>query len=116
MIPNMSDLKDALLRVTQHVYHGFAMLEEDQYILWSEDGSGMVQRGDGMTLEQAIEGTIDYFTKQEYDPNVQRIQDEINGINLAWRFDGMDYEQETGYWHYSWIWQVATGWQRNPQG
>ena len=56
--------------------------------------------------EQAIEGTIDYFTRTEYDPNFEKIQEVLSEAEISYRLNSVQYEDETGYIHYEWVFQV----------
>jgi hypothetical protein len=63
-----------------------------------------------MMQEQAIEGTIDYFTKTENDPNVQKIQDALNdGGTSHGDLNSVQYEDDTKFIHYEWTFSVS-GW------
>jgi nucleosome binding factor SPN SPT16 subunit len=52
-------------------------------------------------------GTIDYFTKTEFDPIVETIQEKLNSIDIAWRLNSVQYEKDTGYIHYEWAWEMV---------
>lgn len=103
----LSDISTALLTVTSNVYHYTALEQSDQYIVWAEDGQADALWADGKMQEQVITGTIDYFTKTENDANVASIQEALNSIDLSWSFSSLQYEDETGYLHYEWIFEVA---------
>lgn len=102
----MNLIKEALLTVTPHVYHNFAQKKADKYIVWAEDGQGDSLHGDNGMVEQVIQGTIDYYTKDEKDPNVKRIQDALTAHEIAFRLNSIQFEEETGYAHYEWVWEV----------
>lgn len=106
---NLDEIKDALLTVGVPVSRYTAFEQPDNYIVWAEDNQADSVWADGKMQEQAIEGTIDYFTKTENDPNVQKIQDSLNNGNISWRLNSVQYEEDTKYIHYEWTYQV-TGW------
>ena len=54
-----------------------------------------------------INGTIDLFTKQEYDPWVQEITRALEDAEITCRIESIQYEDETGYIHYEWHFEVA---------
>ena len=54
-----------------------------------------------------ISGTIDLFTKQEYDPWVQEITRALEDAEITCRIESIQYEDETGYIHYEWRFEVA---------
>ena len=103
----LSDIKNALLTVVPDVFHYYARNKPDKYIVWAEDGQSDELLGDDCMVEQEIQGTIDYFTKTEYDPNFAKIQQALNGIDIAWRLNSIQYEEETGYIHYEWVFEVV---------
>ena len=100
-------VRDAMLTVMDNVGHYEAMNKEDKYIVWAEDGEGDSVHGDGHKLEQVIQGTIDYFTKTDGDENIDKIQDALDEEKISYYLSSVQYEDETGYMHYEWIWEVA---------
>lgn len=106
----LRDLGLALKKVVPNCYHYTATKQSDKYIVWAEDNQADAVWADGKMQEQTIEGTIDYFTKMEYDPNVSLIQDALNDGNISWRLNSIQYEDDTRFIHYEWVFQVS-GWQ-----
>lgn len=104
---NLNVVKDALLTVGVPVSHFTAIKKPDQYIVWAEAAPGEILRSDNKTTKQAIAGTIDYFTKIENDPNVEKIQKAINDAEISWELYSIQYEEDTKYIHYEWLWEVA---------
>ena len=104
------DLRDLLLEIYNEydipVYHYFKAGTEDKYIVWAEDSEGSSSYADDKKENQSIQGTIDYFTKTEYDPIVQVIQDKLNSADISWRLNTILYEQDTGYIHYEWTFEI----------
>lgn len=103
----LSTVKTALLTVMQKVYH-FAAPQDatGDYIVWAEDNQADAVWADGQMQEQAIEGTVDYFTKTEYDTTVDTIQNSLSAGGIAWRLNSIQREADTGYIHYEWLFQV----------
>ncbi len=102
----LNSIPTALLTVTSNVFHYEAKQKPDKYIVWAEDGTAGSFHTDNKVKSQVITGTIDYFTKAEYDPNVDDIQTALNGINLAWKLNSIQHEDDTGYIHYEWTFEV----------
>ena len=100
-------VKDALLTVSENVGHYEAIEKKDKYIVWAEDMEGESVHGDGKKVEQSIQGTIDYFTKEDEDPMADKIQEALTKADIPFRLSSVQYEEETGYIHYEWIWEVA---------
>ena len=104
---NLNDLSTALLTVSQSVYHYHALNKEVPYIVWAEDGAGDAVIADDHVTEQTIIGTVDYFTHQENDPNFDKIQQALNSIDISWRLNSVQYEDDTKIIHYEWAWELA---------
>ena len=105
----LTDLRDALLEVTQDTFHYEATHKPDKYIVWAEDTEADSLNADDRKEEQVIQGTIDYFTKTEYDANVKLIQEKLNSIEISWRLNSIQYEEDTKFIHYEWIFELEGG-------
>jgi hypothetical protein len=106
----LTDLRDLLLTVFSSlgvpVFHYYATQQSDKYIVWAEDGEADSTSGDNKKIDQVLQGTIDYFTKTEFDPNFQVIQEKLNSAEISWRLNSIQYEEDTGYIHYEWVWEL----------
>lgn len=98
-------IRDALLTVSKDVYHFEASKKKDKYIVWAEDGEGNSGHADNKK-NQVIQGTIDYFTKDDADPVVEEIQEALELYEISYKLNSVQYEDETEYIHYEWIWEV----------
>ena len=77
-------------------------------MVWQEQGEGDSLEADNRKVEQVISGTIDYFTKQEFDKTVDAIQEILDGAdNIGWALTSVMYEDETNLIHYSWNWELS---------
>lgn|GEM_PF-1169869 len=107
----LKNLKKELVSIGQShnikVCHFFNDNPKGNFIVWSEDDTTRAF-GDGLAVQKAVQGTVDYFTKTEYDPVVDEIDDALQGVDLAFLDGGptIDYETTTGYIHYQWIFEV----------
>lgn len=90
--------------VTQAVSHG-QRLKSSRYFVWQEDGSNDLGANDGHA-EGAVQGTTDLFTKQEFDPWAEELEQSFNLRGIAWYLNSVQYEEDTGFWHYEWVWEV----------
>ena len=97
----------ALLTVGVPVSHYTATKKPNKYIVWAEDGQVDSVWAEGRMQEQVIQGTIDYFTKTENDPNVIAIQDALNSAEISFRLNSVQYEDETKYIHFEWLFEVV---------
>lgn len=100
------DLGHALMTVGVPVYHLGAHEQTDQYIVYAEDGQADSLWADGKMQRQAIQGTIDYFTKAEFDPIIKEIQKALNGAGVSWRLNSIQYEDSTRYQHHEWVFEI----------
>lgn len=103
---SLDDLKNALLTVTDKVGHYEGFKKSDQYIVWAEDGQAAAGYTDNRMSSQVITGTVDYFTKTENDPNFGKIQLALNSIDIAWRLNSIQYEDDTKFIHYEWVFEL----------
>lgn len=104
---SLQRVKQALLTVSDRVYHHHALKQNPPYIVWGETGGGSQQNADNYLNEQAIQGTIDLYTKKEDDPLVDGIQAALADARISFYFESADYEDETEYLHYQWIFEVS---------
>ena len=103
----LQSLKTLLLAIGPPVFRYFATGQTGSYIVWAEDGEGDAVHADGRKVERAITGTIDYFTKTENDPVVKQIEDVLDSDDgISWYLNSVQYEQDTGYIHFEWVWEV----------
>ena len=102
---NIYKVRDAMLTVTPDVSHFEATEKKDKYIVWAEDGEGTSGHANNKK-EQIPQGTVDYFTKEDADPAVERIQEAFEDYGISYKINSVQYEEETGYIHYEWVWEV----------
>ena len=91
--------------VTDAVSH-CERLQSDRYFVWQEDSRNDLVVGD-RHAEKAVEGTTDLYTQQEFDPWADEFEEKLDADGcIAWRLNSYQYEAETGFHHYEWVWQV----------
>ena len=100
-------IKEALLRVDVEVFHYYALHQSDRYVVWAEDGEGAELAADNRKIGQVLSGTIDFFTRTENDPAIVEIQMALENAEISYYLNSVQYEEETGYIHYEWRWEVA---------
>ncbi|MCI7301837.1 MAG: hypothetical protein SOR93_03510 [Clostridiales Family XIII bacterium] len=100
-------VEQALLTVTDQVFHYEKMGDMERYIVWAEDSEGSSVEADNYKIEQSIQGTIDLFSKIENDPWIEEIQKALNKARVSFYLNSVQYEEETGYIHYEWVWEVT---------
>lgn len=90
------------------VYHYLRPQLKAPFCVWQEDAENGSLEADLNKEEQAISGTVDLFTKLEYDPLNDAIQGALNTIeNCAWSLNSVQYEEDTELIHYEWSFTVA---------
>lgn len=102
-------LRNALMSVGVPVSRYFASEKPNQYIVWAEDGQADSLSGDNQMVAQTITGTVDYFTKTEDDPVFRKIQKALNSCDVSWRLSSIQYEEDTEFIHFEWVWEVTNG-------
>lgn len=91
--------------VTDAVSHG-GRLKSDRYFVWQEDGEHPLY-ADSCRGERVVTGTTDLFTKQEFDPWADAFSSALDSASgICWRLESVQFEEETGFWHYEWVWEV----------
>ncbi len=107
IISKLNVVKEALLKVSENVGHYEAFKQEDQYIVWAESGEGGSLEADDKKEHQPIQGTIDYFTKTDMDPQIDEIQEMLRQSCISFYLNSVQYEEETGFIHYEWVFEVT---------
>jgi hypothetical protein len=101
----LADIGNALKSVTTNCHHYKAHKQTNRYIVWAEDGQANAGYGDNKMTTQVITGTVDYFTREEYDDNFDKIQSALNSLNIGWQLNSIQFEDDTGFIHYEWVWE-----------
>lgn len=94
-----------LASISDYSYHYWRSAPKGvkAYIIWAEDEEAASLNGDNHKREQGLHGTIDYFTKTEFDAVVDSIQDGLDGLeNVSWRLNSVQYEDDTTFIHHEW--------------
>ena len=91
--------------VTDAVSHA-QRLQSDRYFVWQEDGSNDLEANNAH-MELAVTGTTDLFTKREFDPWAAQFESELSTAGIAWYLNSVQYEEDTGFYHYEWVWEVV---------
>lgn len=97
--------------VGDNVHHYWRPKMQAPFCVWAEDGEDSSLDADNQKAEQAISGYVDYYTKTEYDPALDAVQDVLHSLAavmpFGWWLDSVQYEDDTNLIHYQWIWSVA---------
>ena len=101
-------IRDMLVGILPNAtFHYFRNVKKNRYIIWAEDGEENSHHADNRKQIQQVTGTIDLFTKDEFDPVVDQIQSGLDGLGVGWELNSVQYEDETTLIHYEWIFRVV---------
>lgn len=104
---NIKQIADVLTGITGlEVGHYEYLGDSDSYCVWAEDAEYSSVEADNYKNEQAVQGTIDYFTKTEFDSMVDSIQSALKTAKISFYLNSTQYEDETQLIHYEWVWTV----------
>lgn len=104
----LRQMGEAFAAVTENACHYFRPVTAFPALIWAEDGEADSFNADNHKACQNITGTVDLFTKTEFDPLLDDVQAALEGLGVAWRLESVQYEDETNAIHYEWTWEVAT--------
>lgn len=113
MLSSLEQVMNALLTVTEEVYHYTAPEDSTRYIVWAEDLEVASLEADNWKPGQTIEGTIDLYTKTEDDAWVIDIPNALNAAKIGWALNSVQYEDETRFIHHEWLFRVLQGYGDN---
>ena len=77
------------------------------YAVWAEDSEAESFHADNRKGEQVISGSLNYFTKREYDSVIDDIQDCLDVNRVGWSLASVQYEPDTNLIHYEWRWEIG---------
>ena len=103
-LTRLKQLHDAMPVV---MHHYGAHRPAAPYGVWAEDGD-VSPGADNVRSTVILSGTTDYFTKQEFDPNVDAIQAIFDAAGwISAQINSVQYEDDTGLVHYEWAWEAV---------
>ena len=86
---------------------GWSKAPSGDYGVFAPDGANDLYAED-LHAETALEGTVDYFTRDASDAPVAAIEAALESVEtLAWYLNSVQYESDSGYIHYEWVFQDA---------
>lgn len=101
----LESLRQGFTALGGNVYHHHRSDMEFPCIVWAEEGADALN-ADGNAAEQALRGTLDYFTSNDIDPMIDSIQATLHSMELAWELNSIQFEETTGLIHWEWTWEV----------
>lgn len=105
----LRQMGEAFAELTDSCFHYWRPVKDVPCLIWYEQGEIESFHADNRKQSQAISGIVDLFTKTEFDPLADAVQDKLDAMGLTWSYtEGANYEPETGLIHHQWTWEVAT--------
>ena len=93
--------------VTTAVSHG-RRLKSERYFVWTEEDRQDLE-ANNRHAEKAQRGRTSLYTKLEFDPWKEAFEQSLNASGVAWKLNSTQFEEDTGFWHYEWLWAVRYG-------
>ena len=88
-------------------YAAWSKAPSGDYGVYTPDGANDLE-ADDTHAEQAITGTVDYFTRTDGTAVKAAIETALDTVvGLAWRLESVQYESDTGYLHFEWAFEAA---------
>lgn len=103
----LKQIGTTLAALTTNCYHYYRPVQKFPAIIWAETGEENSFHSDNSKSEQRIIGTVDCFTRTEFDGLLDDIQSAFNALGLTWKLTTVQYETETKLIHYTWDWGVV---------
>lgn len=105
----LRQMGEAFATVTANCFHYWRPVTDVPCLIWAESGEENPFYVNNHKAEQNIVGTVDLFTKSEFDPLVDDVQNVLDDLGVTWSLSSVMYEDETKMIHYTWDWGVAFG-------
>lgn len=91
----------------QFAFAAWSKAPSGDYGVYTPDGATDLE-ADDQHAEKAITGTVDYFTRSDGGTEKALIETALDGVEgLAWSLNSVQYENDTGYLHLEWAFEVA---------
>lgn len=98
-------ITDAIASLEDHGYEfahfAWSHAPEGDYGTWGEDTGNEFKVGN-VVAEQVMNGFLDFFTRDDSGMPQYDIQNAMTEAGVVWHLDAVQYENDTGYIHYTW--------------
>lgn len=102
----LDDLKAALDATGYSFAHfGWSKAPDGDYGVYAEDSSNDLH-ADNRHAEHAVQGTVDYFTRDDSGAAKIVIEAALESIPCAYYLNSTQFEEDTGFIHYEWVFEV----------
>lgn len=72
------------------------------------DGQADAVWADNRMKAQAIEGTVDLFTRGSGEDAAKAVQSAMGECGVSWRLNSIQYEEDTGLRHFEWVFRTES--------
>lgn len=103
---DVNDIVSALAQQYPTTAYGWKNQTKATYIVVSDEGTDALW-ADGKLSEAKNAGTVDLFTKKADGSTKAATEAVLNGLDLSYYLNSVQYEEDTGYIHYEWVWEAA---------
>ena len=93
------------LPFAHHAWAKDATVLKHDHGVWAEDDENDLCAGT-IHVEKVIQGAIHYFTRDDTEAPRTTIETALNTGEIAWYLNTIQYEEDTGFIHYEWIFEV----------
>lgn len=76
------------------------------YGVYGEDDE-IALYADNKRAEAVLQGTIDYYTRDDSGTPKSTIETALDSYNIPYRVESIQFENDTGYIHYEWVFEVV---------
>lgn len=83
--------------------------DDDDYGAYFLDGQEALTTGQGAASEKMLTGYIDYYTKDPSETPKNTIETALDALGCYWQLESVQFENESGYIHYEWMWTDTIG-------
>lgn len=95
----MNEILTALLPYNFRAF-AWSHAPQDNYGVVSQDGrNDMVSH-----IETSQTGTIDWFSRDPESPIPATVEQILGGLGVSWYMNSLQYEDDTGFLHWEWVW------------
>ena len=102
----LSDLVTALTGTGLKFAHfGWSKHPAGDYGVYAEDAANDLG-ADNIHAEKVVQGTVDYFTRDDTGAPQTTIEAALEGIPCAWYLNSVQFEDDSGYIHYEWVFEI----------
>lgn len=103
----LKQIGQAFAGITNNCYHYWRAKKDLPCIVWAESAEDTSFNSDNKKSEQRIVGTVDLFTRTEFDPLADQVQGVLNTLGVTWVLNSVQFEEDTNLIHYEWEWGVT---------